>query len=240
MADNNLIAYITDDPEDIAKSQALRYQVFGLEAERKVNVIDGLESDDYDPYCKHLVVKNTTDNSIVGYYRLIVAETVKHTKTWYSEHEFDLTNIKPILNSAIECGRACIHKDYRTGSAMMLLWAKLYQFMAENNYKYFMGCASSSMDDGGYEASNLYNHLIKKYKSPDEFWVKTLSPIDLTLKNDVPVIVPPLLKGYIKLGGYICGEPSWDKDWNTADLFIIVALDKINPKYLRHFGNLNK
>ncbi|MFI3256576.1 MAG: GNAT family N-acyltransferase [Psittacicella sp.] len=237
--ENNLIAYVTDDKEDIIKSQKLRYQVFGIEEGRNVHAIDGVESDEFDEYCKHLIVKDTLTDEVVGYYRLNIPETVKHTGKWYSESEFDLSNIKPILDSTIECGRACIKKEYRTGGAMLLLWAKLYEFMRDNNFKYFMGCASSSMDDGGYEASNLYHYLSEKYTTPKEFMVKTLSPINLELRNDAKVIVPPLVKGYLQLGGYICSEPSWDKDWNTSDLFILVAFDNLNSRYLKHFAKLN-
>jgi putative hemolysin len=108
--------------------------------------------------------------------------------------------------------------------------------MQLNRYDYLIGCASISMADGGHRAAGLYNRLKHEHLAPAEYRVNPLCPLPLeALRQDTDAICPPLLKGYLRLGAYICGEPAWDPDFNTADLLIMLPISRIDQRYAAHF-----
>jgi putative hemolysin len=128
-----------------------------------------------------------------------------------------------------------VHADYRNGGTIALLWAGLAKYMQMHNYEYMIGCGSISMADGGHSAANLYAQL-QEHLSPPEYRVFPHCPLPLAaLKNDSAVTCPPLIKGYLRLGAYICGEPAWDPDFNTADMLIMLPLSRLNARYAAHF-----
>ena len=127
-------------------------------------------------------------------------------------------------------------KNMLVGSATIaMLWAGLAKYMIDNRYDYFIGCASISMADGGHAAANLYGRL-GEYLSPLEYRVFPRCPLPLgALKNDLPAELPPLIKGYLRAGAYVCGDPAWDPDFNTADLPILMMMSRLSGRYARHF-----
>jgi len=135
----------------------------------------------------------------------------------------------------VEIGRSCVHADYRTGMTITLLWAGLAKYMLENRYDYLIGCASISMADGGHAAASLFNRLGENM-SPIEYRVFPRCPLPLAaLKNDLPAELPPLIKGYLRAGAYVCGDPAWDPDFNTADLPILMPMSRLDKRYAKHF-----
>jgi putative hemolysin len=135
----------------------------------------------------------------------------------------------------VEIGRSCVHPDYRSGATIALLWAGLARYMAENGYDYLMGCASISMIDGGHGAASLYRRLVD-HMGPVEYRVFPRCPLPLDLlRQDEPAEPPPLIKGYLRAGAWICGDPAWDPDFNTADLPILLLMSKVEGRYARHF-----
>ena len=92
------------------------------------------------------------------------------------------------------------------------------------------------MHDGGHAAASLFNNLREDYLSPAEYRVfpHHALPID-ALEQNLSVTCPPLIRGYLRLGAYICGEPAWDPAFNTADMLVLLPLSRINPRYAAHF-----
>lgn len=222
---------------EIEQAQRLRYQVFAQEMGAKLQCIDGKDVDKYDEVCQHLVVKDELSNQVVGCYRLLTLAGAQQVGGWYSEAEFDLTPFKRMENKVVELGRACIHKDYRSGTAMMLLWSGLTRFMQLEHLDYMIGCGSISMDDGGHSAASLYTKLAKKYLAPKHLQVTPKVPLDLQhLRADLAIQTPALIKGYLRAGAYIGGEPSYDKDFNTADVLIIMPFERLDQRYIKHFS----
>jgi len=223
--------------EDIRAAQSLRYRVFGEEMGARLQCREpGLDTDIYDPYCEHLLVRDEKTNEVVGTYRILTPEQSCRVGSYYSESEFDLTRLQHIRSSTVEVGRSCVHPDYRTGATIALLWAGLADFMGRNGYEYLIGCASVSMADGGHMAASLYEQLKPKHMSPVEWRVFPRCPLPLdALNRRLDVDVPPLIRGYLRAGAYVCGDPAWDPDFNTADLFILLPMSRINPRYKRHF-----
>lgn len=233
---HTLEAFIAEHDEDIAAAQRLRYDVFAREMGAKIDDVDGRDIDRYDAVCRHLLVRDTTNGQIVGTYRLITQAAAQAAGGWYSASEFDISNIAHLMPQAVELGRACVHRDYRSGGTMMLLWAGLSRFMKEQGLEYMVGCASVSMADGGHEAASLYRYLEQHHFAPPEYRVFPKIPVPLDeLRQDLSVAPPALLKGYLRAGVWVCSAPYWDKDFNTADMLVMMPMSRVNPRYAKHF-----
>ena len=225
---------------DILDAQRLRYRVFAGEmGARLPSRIAGVDHDIYDPYCDHLIVRDERSNEVVGTYRILSPQNARRLGGYYSENEFDLTRLQHLRGKLVEIGRACVHPDYRSGATITLLWAGLARYMIEGRHEHLIGCASISMADGGHAAASLYNRLAE-HMSPLEYRVFPRCPLPLTsLRCDLPEAlqppVPPLIKGYLRAGAWICGAPAWDPDFNTADLPVLLPMRQLDARYARHF-----
>ena len=224
-------------PEEVREVQRLRYQVFveamGLDS---LQNSEGLERDEYDDYCDHLIVRDTRTLKVVGTYRVMGARGIAQTGRFYSESEFDLSRLQHLRPRILEAGRACIHPDYRSGGVIMMLWAGLAACMKKENAEYLIGCASVSLADGGNTINGLYRKLAGENLAPSEYRVMPRLPFPL---HDEPitteVAIPALIKGYLRSGAWICGEPAWDPDFHSADLFMMLPLARLEGRYARHY-----
>ena len=233
---SKLEVLLTRDEALIEAAQRLRYDIFAREMGANITNHNGRDIDRYDAFCRHLLVRDKTSGDIVGAYRLTTIDAAEANGGWYSASEFDLSRLENILPKCVELGRACVHKDYRSGSTISLLWMGLTQFMKLNSRDYMIGCGSMSMADGGHEAASLFRHIQQHHYAPEEYRVFPIRPLPLDqLQQDLPVTPPALLKGYLRAGVWICGEPHWDQDFNTADMLVMMPMWRINPRYAKHF-----
>ncbi|MYM31853.1 Putative hemolysin [Duganella sacchari] len=233
-----LVLSMASTPEELREVQRLRYKVFiesmGLSALQRA---DGLDSDEFDEHCDHLIVRDSDTLMVVGTYRLLSANRARKLGRLYSEGEFDLGRLNNIRNRIVEAGRACIHPDYRGGSVIMLLWSGLAEYMRRENAEFLVGCASISLADGGHNAVAVYQQLIAKNLAPIEYRVTPHLPFPFSkLEAAQKPQVPALLKGYMRSGAWICGEPAWDPDFESADLFLLMPLANLDSRYARHYG----
>lgn len=222
---------------EVREAQRLRYKVF---AEEMGALMPGkeerLDQDMYDPFCDHLLVRDADSNEVVGTYRILAPEQARDAGGYYSEGEFDLSRLANLRDRMVEVGRSCVHPDYRSGGVITLLWAGMAQYMLKNNYDYLIGCASISMADGGHNAASIYHKVKQDSMSPLEWRAFPRCALPLqALDNQTEAIVPPLVKGYLRLGAYVCGDPAWDPDFNTADLLVLLPMSRINARYVKHF-----
>ena len=233
----SLVLSLAKTDEEVRAAQRLRYNVFALECGATLDSPEpGIDCDELDSYCDHLLVKDATSEQVVGTYRILTPWKAKEYGTYYSESEFDLRNLVPIMSTMVEVGRSCIHRDFRHGAAISLLWSGLAHYMMTRGYEYLIGCASVQLDDGGETACATYSSLRERCLSPDHWRVFPKNPYPLTsTESSEPVPLPPLIKGYVRLGAYVCGEPAWDQRFNSADLLMLLPLSRINPRYARHF-----
>lgn len=222
---------------EIEAAQRLRHRVFAEEmGARLVSRIAGIDADFYDPYCEHLIVRDEEAGLVVGTYRILTPGAARKVGSYYTDNEFDLTRLEHLRPSLVELGRSCIHPDHRSGAVITLLWAKLAEFMLRNDYRYLIGCASVGMADGGHNAANLYVQQIDAHLAPLEYRVFPRHPLPFErLVTGHAAEVPPLLKGYLRAGAWICGDPAWDPDFNTADLPLLLPMDRLDRRYARHF-----
>ncbi|WP_211440886.1 GNAT family N-acetyltransferase [Collimonas humicola] len=232
-----LTVSLASTQEEVREVQRLRYKVFietmGLSALANA---DGLDSDEFDAYCDHLIVRDTKTLRVVGTYRLMSPHGARRMGRYYSEQEFDLGRLDNLRSSIAEAGRACIDPDYRSGSVIMLLWAGLAAFMRRERCDYLMGCASVSLADGGHNAAALYHALDQSSFSPAEYRVTPHVPFPVHERESGHVAqMPPLLKGYLRSGAWVCGDPAWDPDFHSADFFLLLPLSKLDGRYARHY-----
>ena len=222
---------------EVREAQRLRYLIFAEEMGARVPGWEqGIDCDIYDAYCHHLLVRDADSSEIVGTYRILSGAQARRLGRFYSDEKFDLTRLHHLRNVTMEVGRSCVHPNYRTGATIALLWSGLCTYLLQHGCQYLMGCASISMADGGHGAASIYRRLAETHLSPDEFRVFPRLALLLEGQDDgVEARLPPLIKGYIRVGCYVCGAPAWDPAFNTAILLMLLPLARFNPRYARHF-----
>ena len=222
---------------EITEAQRVRYKVFGEEMGANLPGAElGLDIDRFDEFCDHLLVRDHGNSKVVGTYRILPPEQARAAGGYYSETEFDLSRLAHLRERMVEVGRSCVHPDYRDGATITQLWSGLADYIGKHNHEYLIGCASISMADGGHYAASVYNKIHKLHAAPAEYTVFPHCRLPLeALNRNLEVAIPPLIKGYLRLGAYIAGEPAWDPDFNCADLFILLPVPRLNARYAKHF-----
>lgn len=222
---------------EIIEAQRLRYAVFAGEMGARIDTAQpGVDHDRFDQHCDHLLVRDDDSGEVVGTYRILPPGNAHRIGGYYSEQEFDLARLARLRPNMVEVGRSCIHPEYRSGGTIFMLWTGLARYMKQNGYAHMIGCASLSMGDGGHAAASIYQRIKERHLCPLEYRAFAhcrlpLERLDATRTAELP----PLVKGYLNIGAWICGEPAWDPDFNVADLLILLPLANINARYAQHF-----
>ena len=225
-------ALIATDAATVEAAQRLRHEVFADECGATLHTsVTGLDVDEFDAYCDHLVVRHDRTGAVVGTYRLLPPQRAIWLGRRYSETEFDLSKLIVLRDRLVEAGRSCVHPDHRTGAVINLMWAGIARYLSNHNYRWLGGCASVPIADAaGVRAA------VQKHMSPPELRVAPRNPVP-GIEN-VPAgrpNTPPLLRGYLRLGAWVCGEPAYDPDFDCADFYVLLSLDRMDPRYLKHF-----
>lgn len=231
---------VAREPAEIQAAQRLRYRIFAEEMGATLHTsVPGLDVDYFDEYCDHLVVREDATGEIVGTYRMLSPDRAAEAGKLYSETEFDLSAIAPLRGALVETGRSCVHPDHRSGAVVSLVWAGIGRYMLLSGSRYLAGCASVPLADGGSFANGVWNVVHAKHYAPEEYRVQPLIPWEHgQAEPPARPIMPPLLKGYLRLGAWVCGPPALDADFGVADLFVLLDLNRVDERYLRFFlGN---
>ena len=251
---DNFIIKIAEKKSELKKAQALRYSVFYNEKKAIPTISKKffrLDYDKFDKFADHLIVidKNIKGikNKIVGTYRLLRGDIAAHCGEFYTSSEFDLSKILNSYknNQILELGRSCVHQDYRNGTIMNLLWKAIAEYVKLYDIKILLGCASFHGTDV-MKYTNELSYLRKNFSLPDELSVKSLDtkiyPVYTEINsktNDLRTFVklPPLIKGYLRIGGKVSHSCFVDHKFNTIDLCVIVKTDNIDEKYKKKYLN---
>ncbi|MGW4515814.1 GNAT family N-acetyltransferase [Streptomyces sp. NPDC004393] len=228
------------DEADVRDAQRLRHDVFAGEMGALLSTPQpGLDVDAFDAYCDHLLVRDTETGQVVGTYRLLPPERAAIAGRLYSEGEFDLDPLAGIRSGLVEVGRSCVHPDHRDGTVIGLIWAGIARYMIDGGHEWLAGCCSLPLADGGALVAGTWERVQAKYMAPEEYRVRPLLP----WRPETPAPaghaeLPPLLRGYLRLGAWVCGEPAHDPDFGVADLYVLLSMRRVNARYLRHFLSL--
>jgi len=239
---DRFIIKTAENREELASALRLRYEVFYRELLDKHRV-NGFDIDRFDFKCDHLIIIDKKTNTFIGTYRLISS---LFAKEFYSGTEFDISNILAIPGVKLELGRACVHKDYRTGSSISLLWRGIIEYMKLTNTQYLFGCSSVKATDH-HEIASMYQVLARDFMAPSNFTVypkrrftiKDFKELKAQVRDEdmlsVVEKIPPLIKSYLNMGAHICGEPALDKKFKCADFLTLFNTDtsakKMQKKY---------
>ncbi|MFI6007584.1 GNAT family N-acetyltransferase [Streptomyces sp. NPDC051243] len=226
--------------EDVRAAQRLRHDVFAGEMGALLATPQpGLDIDAFDAYCDHLLVREEVSGQVVGTYRLLPPERAAVAGRLYSEGEFDLTRIDSLRPNLVEVGRSCVHPDHRDGAVISLIWAGIARYMVDHGHEWLAGCCSIPLADGGTLAAATWDRVQAKHLAPEEYRVRPLHPWQPSAPVPATRIeLPALLRGYIRLGAWVCGEPAHDPEFGVADMYVLLSMRRVNPRYLRHFLSL--
>ncbi|WP_324785980.1 GNAT family N-acetyltransferase [Streptomyces sp. H51] len=228
------------DESDVRAAQRLRHEVFAGELGALLTGPEpGLDIDPFDAYCDHLLVREETTGQVVGTYRLLPPERAAVAGRLYAEGEFDLGALDAIRPGLVEVGRSCVHPGHRDGAVIGLIWAGIARYMVDRGHDWLAGCCSVPLADGGALASATWDRVRTKHLAPEEYRVRPLLPwIPDEARPAAPAELPALLRGYLRLGAWVCGRPAHDPDFGVADLYVLLPMRRVNPRYLRHFLSL--
>lgn len=205
----------------------------------KTKTGDGIDKDIYDEYCDHAVVIDTETDEIVGTYRFILKEHVDNINgKFLSETEFNIDSIKD--KKIMELGRAVVQNDYRQGGVITILWRLAISYFLEKQCDYMIGTASFHGVSGN-EYDDILSYIQKTYLYEKDCYainnIYEIKDIDTDSLNSKEIFekMPPLMKGYIRIGAFVAKNAYLDYDFNSTDLLIILDYKKINSRYLARF-----
>ena len=251
---NNFVIKIAEKKSELKKAQALRYSVFYKEKKAIPTIskkILRLDYDKVDQYADHLIVidknRKGIKNKIVGTYRLLRGDIVAYCGGFYTSSEFDLSKILNSYknNQILELGRSCVHQNYRNGTIMNFLWKAIAKYVKLYDIKILLGCASFHGTDVMKHINEL-SYLRKNFSLPDKLSVKSLDtkiyPAYTEINSNINnlrtfVKLPPLIKGYLRIGGKVSHDCFVDYKFNTIDLCVIVTTENIDEKYMKKYLN---
>ncbi|ASF46124.1 GNAT family N-acetyltransferase [Methylovulum psychrotolerans] len=221
----------------IKEAQVLRYRVFAKEMGAKLkSESEGLDYDDVDQYCDHLVVYDNVSQKVVGYTRLLTQYQADQLGHFYSQSEFKLDQVLALPGRFLEIGRTCVDPDFRGSAVLTTLWSALVEYALKGQFNYLLGCASITPGPSGFAVDAVYRNIDAKNIAPSALDVTPTIPVPQALRcNRDESGIPPLLKAYLRFGALICGEPCWDEDFNCMDLFVLLPLDQLQERYSKHY-----
>ncbi|MEU5274582.1 GNAT family N-acyltransferase [Streptomyces hygroscopicus] len=234
---SSYVTSIAHTREQVHAAQRLRYQVFGQERGGRLDAaVDGRDVDEFDEVMDHLIVTDTATDTVVGTYRLLPPG---RSERLYSDTEFDLRGVPAEVRAAmVEAGRACVHADHRSGAVINLIWAGLARYVLLSGHRYLAGCASVPLAGGERAAANAWLLGSTKHAAPPELRVHPHDPwIPSRPLDGEPSYaeLPPLLRGYLRIGAWMCGPPQHDRAFNDADFFVLLDTARMNDRYRRYF-----
>lgn len=235
---------------EVRQAQHLRYRIFYEEFHAKPSDIikqERRDFDHFDDYADHLVVldKSIADpyKQIVGTYRMLGEAGAKKAGRFYTSDEFDISVLLDNYSGLLEMGRSCVLEEYRTKAVLQLLWQGIAEYVAYHKVKFLFGCASfHGTDPIAYQDELSY--LYYRHLAPEDFRPRALPDVytkmDIILPEQIDgkkVIrnLPPLIKGYIRIGGFIGDGAFIDYDFDTIDVCVIVKTSMITKSYLNHY-----
>jgi putative hemolysin len=241
---------LAETPSEVLAAQALRYDVFYRERQAKPTpemAAVERDFDGFDEYADHLLVIDHTigggERGVIGTYRLIRKEAAELAGRFYTTDEYDIDRLLAFKGELLELGRSCVRESHRTGQTMQLLWRGIAAYVFQYDIDLMFGCASlpgTEAEDLNLPLSYLYHyHLAPPALRPvalaERYSEMNLLPPEQFSPRDGLAALPPLIKGYLRLGGFVGDGAVIDYQFNTTDVCVVVQTDLVTEKYYRHY-----
>lgn len=233
-------------PADLRAAQALRYEVFVREMGGDGDLVDhqaGLEQDQFDAFCDHMLITETASNRVIGVYRLMRSDQAALAGGFYSKSEYDLGPLIASDRRLLELGRSCLHPDFRGGKALFHLWAGLSDYVETHGIEVLFGVASFAGQDLTALAGPLsvlhHDYLAPaalRCRSLDYQRMDLLAPADVDRRRAM-IDCPALIKAYLRLGGVVGDGAFVDRAFNTTDVCMILDTARMTARQKRIYGN---
>lgn len=238
--------------KDVDAAMRLRYEVFNLELQEGLqsSYERGYDMDTYDAWCDHLIVRDLEMDRVVGTYRLLRQSQADRQIGFYSENEFDLSRLRRAAREEggemLELGRSCIAATHRSYATISLLWGGIVRYAMERGLRLLFGCGSLHSADPA-EVWSIYEYLRRSHLAEERYRVSPLPGCLLPLSagsievEDMASMqrrLPPIMRGYLRAGARICGEPAFDREFGTADLLVLQDLGRTTARYQNHYAGV--
>ncbi len=237
---------LSTDPDLIDAAQRLRYDVFSAEPGFDLTgAVDGRDADRFDEHCEHLLVREERTGELVGCYRMLPPTGAITAGGLYSATEFDVSPLDPLRPSLVEMGRAVVRPGHRNGGVVLLMWAGILAYLDHRGYEYVTGCVSvpvHGVGEPGSQIRGVRDFVTRRHASP--YQLRPHRPVCLDGRglDEIPAParpeIPPLLRGYLRLGARICGEPAHDPAFGVADFPALLARREADTRYLRRLRSV--
>ena len=224
--------------DDLIECQRLRYQVFNCELGEGLESsnFSGLDRDRFDIICDHLMVRDASSGVLAGTYRLQTGYRAKGNLGYYSEQLFDFEPFEQIRGEVLECGRACVHQDYRNTSVLHMLWKGIARYAEHCNARYLLGCSSLTSQDEA-EGMALYEALREKYLIEPPLRTQPNPPFRCR-ESQEPMLTPRtprLFRAYLEISARLCGPPAIDREFGTIDFLTLIDLQHLPDRVRTRF-----
>lgn len=243
---------------EVRAAQRLRYKVFYEEFGARPNEAmakEGLDFDDYDPLTDHVIVIDESlgpdEDKIVGTYRLLRDSRLPKDRHFYTSQEFDISSLLQSGGKLLELGRSCVLPEYRTRPVLQLLWQRIIAYVYDHNIDLLFGCASLHGTTVDADIKDQLSYLYHYHRAPDKMCPNVLPHlgIDMNILSKEEIEprarkifsdLPPLIKGYLRIGCGIGNGAYIDHQFNSIDVCIIGTTDQFADRYVRHYDRANQ
>jgi putative hemolysin len=241
---------LSTDAALIEAAQRLRHDVFTCEPGFALaGAADGRDADRFDEHCDHLLVMEENSAELVGCYRMLPPPGAIAAGGLYTATEFDVRGLDELRPSLVEMGRAVVREDHRNGSVVLLMWAGILAYLDRCGYDYVTGCVSVPVEGPAGEAPGsqirgVRDFVRRRHAAPEQYTVHPFRPVTIEgrglddIEPPARIGVPPLMRGYLRLGAQVCGEPAHDPDFGVGDFPALLDKRQADTRYLRRLRSV--
>lgn len=226
------------DSDEVRAAQRLRFAVFNLELHEGLSeaFLTGLDADEFDEICDHLIVRERETHLVVGTYRLQTGPNAAAHRGYYSARQFCFEPFEPVRGELVELGRACVAVEHRNQTVLDLLWKGIARYAQAHGARYLTGCSSLTTQD---ESASLatYRQLAASCLAEPRWRTRPCAGWECVARENgaAALPVPRLLRAYLAMGAQICGEPAIDREFSTVDFLTWIDLRALPVAMLRRF-----
>jgi len=242
---------LSTDPSMVEAAQRLRYDVFSSTPgfALPASGYGRRDVDRFDEYCDHLLVRDDDSGELVGCYRMLAPAGAIAAGGLYTETEFDVRAFDPLRPSLVEMGRAAVRDGHRNGAVVLLMWAGILAYLDRYGYDHVTGCVSVPIggepEGPGSRLRGVRDFILARHGAPPAYRVHPHRPVVLDGRalDDIPAparpAVPALMRGYLRLGAQVCGEPAHDPDFGVGDFCVLLDKRRADTRYLRRLRSVS-